>query len=238
MEQLRPFVDEFELQDPFTTRSKTSISQHALNKLLPRNSVNPNEMTSYPNHSLPQIVKLTPWWYDLLSKSDRPIDRLPDYYVTTLVKEHCDKSLTSFEPVSTAFVTFSDPADARRACGWLAAHPNNPLSCLVTKAYSDLESWNPRSELKYVEALICSHGSRCSRSYLVDQRLDCKSWRLVRIRIERLLSIGLRLLRGFTLFWLFPVSLLVGLVSIQSTSLFRPSLVCVSYILLEQGTHS
>ena len=95
-----------------------------------------------------------------------------------------------------------------------------------------------RSELKYVEALICSQGSRCSCSYLVDQRLDCKSWRLVRIRIERLLSIGLRLLRGFTLFWLFPVSLLVGLVSIQNISLFWPSLVCVSYILLEQETHS
>ena len=124
--------------------------------------------------------------------------------------------------------------------GWLAAHPNNPLSCLVTKApmYSDLESWNPRSELKYVEALICSQGSRCSRSYLVDQRLDCKSWRLVRIRIERLLSIGLQLLRGFTLFWLFPASLLVGLVSIQNISLFWPSLVCVSYILLEQGGNS
>jgi len=59
--------------------------------------------------------------------------------VTTLVKEHRDRSLTSFEPVSTAFVTY--PADARRACRWLAAHPNNPLSCLVTKApmYSDLD---------------------------------------------------------------------------------------------------
>jgi len=54
---LGPFVDEFELQDPFTTRSKTSISQHALNKLLPRNSVNPNEMTSYPNHSLPPRLR-------------------------------------------------------------------------------------------------------------------------------------------------------------------------------------
>jgi len=35
---LGPFVDEFELQDLFTMRSKngiTSISQHTLNKLLP-----------------------------------------------------------------------------------------------------------------------------------------------------------------------------------------------------------
>ena len=158
--------------------------------------------------------------------------------MTTLVKEHPDKSLTSFEPVSTAFVTFSDPADARRACRWLAAHPNNPLSCLVTKApmYSDLDWMRVmKSSFRAEVRRVCSQGPRCSGSYLVDQRLDCKSWRLVRIRIERLFSIGLRLLRGFTLFWLFPVSLSVGLVSIQNISLFWPSL-GVSYILLEQGT--
>jgi len=62
-------------------------------------------------------------------------------YVTMLVKEHHDKSLISFEPVLTVFVTFSDPADTRRACRYLAAHLNNPLSCLVTKApiYSNLD---------------------------------------------------------------------------------------------------
>ena len=32
---------------------------------------------------------------------------------------------------------------------------------------------------------------------------------------------------GFTIFWLFPVSLLVGLVSIQNISLFWPQLVCL-----------
>ena len=118
--------------------------------------------------------------------------------MTTLVKEHPDKSLTSFEPVSTAFVTY--PADARRACRWLAAHPNNPLSCLVTKApmYSDLDWMRVmKSSFRAEVRRVCSQGPRCSGSYLVDQRLDCKSWRLVRIRIERLLSIGLRLLRGF-----------------------------------------
>lgn len=170
---LGPFVGEFELQDPFTTRSKNAIastSQHALNKLLPRNSVNPSEMTSCPDHSLPPRLRYSnsrpgdTIWDALLSLPRSSLDIYQplihlervlqnqivpsiDYwttrlnYVTTLIKEHRDKSLTSFEPVSTAFVTFSDPADARRACRYLAAHPNNPLSCLVTMApmYSDLD---------------------------------------------------------------------------------------------------
>lgn len=70
-----------------------------------------------------------------------------DYYtaklnlLTTLITEQRSKLPTSFEPVSTAFVTFADPADARRACRYLAVHPNNPLACLVTLApmYNDLD---------------------------------------------------------------------------------------------------
>jgi len=170
---LGPFVDEFGLQDPFTTRSKNviaSTSQHALDQLLQRNSVNPNEMTSCPNHSLPPRLRYSnsrpgdTIWDALLSLPRSSLDIYQplihlervfqnqivpsiDYwttrlnYVTTLIKEHHDKSPASFEPVSTAFVTFSDPANARRACRYLAAHPNNPLSCLVTMApmYSDLD---------------------------------------------------------------------------------------------------
>lgn len=70
-----------------------------------------------------------------------------DYYtvklnlLTSLIKENRAKAAHEFDPVSTAFVTFSDPADARRACKYLAVHPNNPLACLVTMApaYQDLD---------------------------------------------------------------------------------------------------
>jgi hypothetical protein len=70
-----------------------------------------------------------------------------DYYttklnlLTTLITEQRSKPSTGFEAVSTAFVTFADPADARRACKYLAVHPNNPLACFVTFAptYSDLD---------------------------------------------------------------------------------------------------
>jgi hypothetical protein len=70
-----------------------------------------------------------------------------DYYtaklnlLSSLVTENRAKAVSDYDPVSTAFVTFADPADARRACKYLAVHPNNPLACLVTMApmYQDLD---------------------------------------------------------------------------------------------------
>ena len=72
-----------------------------------------------------------------------------DYYTMKLkvvnarVVENRSKLNSDYETVSTAFVTFAEPADARRACRYLAVHPNNPLACLVTMApaYEDLD-WN------------------------------------------------------------------------------------------------
>jgi hypothetical protein len=73
-----------------------------------------------------------------------------DYYtaklkvLTELITENRSRPITNYEAVSTAFVTFADPRDARRACKYLAVHPNNPLTCLVTMAPSveDLD-WIP-----------------------------------------------------------------------------------------------
>lgn len=70
-----------------------------------------------------------------------------DYYtaklnlLTSLITENRSKAVTDYDPVSTAFVTFADPADARRACKYLAVHPNNPMACLVTMApaYQDID---------------------------------------------------------------------------------------------------
>jgi len=61
-----------------------------------------------------------------------------DYYtaklglLTSLITENRSTAVSEYEPVGTAFVTFADPTDARRACKYLAVHPNNPLACLVT----------------------------------------------------------------------------------------------------------
>jgi len=70
-----------------------------------------------------------------------------DYYtaklnlLTSLITENRAKAVSDYDPVSTAFVTFADPADARKACKYLAVHPNNPLACLVTMApmYQDID---------------------------------------------------------------------------------------------------
>jgi len=70
-----------------------------------------------------------------------------DYYtaklnlLTSLITENRARAVTDYDPVSTAFVTFADPADARRACKYLAVHPNNPMACLVTMApaYQDID---------------------------------------------------------------------------------------------------
>ena len=70
-----------------------------------------------------------------------------DYYtaklnlLTSLITENRAKGVGEYDAVSTAFVTFADPGDARRACKYLAVHPNNPLACLVTMApeYQDID---------------------------------------------------------------------------------------------------
>ena len=70
-----------------------------------------------------------------------------DYYtakvgfLTSLITENRSHPPVDFEPVSTAFVTFANPDDARRACKYLAVHPDNPLACMVEMApeYEDLD---------------------------------------------------------------------------------------------------
>ncbi|KAI8986240.1 DUF221-domain-containing protein [Trametes punicea] len=123
-----------------------------------------------------------------------------DYYtaklqiITNMITEKRSMALTDFEAMSTAFVTFVDPADARRACKYLAVHPDNPLQCLVTMApsFEDLD-WKrlmkPTFRVEFVKDWVVELGV----------------W-------------------AFTLFWVFPVSIFVGLVNIQNLSTFIPGL--------------
>ncbi|KAF9242543.1 hypothetical protein BU15DRAFT_86750 [Melanogaster broomeanus] len=123
-----------------------------------------------------------------------------DYYtaklnlLTSLITQNRAKAISDYSPVSTAFVTFKDPRDARKACKYLAVHPDNPLACLVTMApqYEDID-WKRVMKSTFRAELI-------------------KDW---------VVNIGVW---GFTIFWLFPVSLFVGLVSIQSIASFWPGL--------------
>lgn len=100
-------------------------------------------LLSLPRHSLDAYQPLVSLSHLFRGKTVPSID----YYtaklnlLTSLITENRAKPATRYDPVSTAFVTFSDPEDARKACKYLAVHPNNPLACLVTMApqYQDLD---------------------------------------------------------------------------------------------------
>ncbi|CAE6478030.1 unnamed protein product [Rhizoctonia solani] len=97
-------------------------------------------------------------------------------------------------PASTAFVTFKDPRDARRAVKELAAHPKILLACVVTPApdVRDID-WGRAMKSTY------------TGEYVKDWVVNMGVW-------------------GFTVLWIFPVTLLVGLVSIDNLSRFIPQL--------------
>lgn len=61
--------------------------------------------------------------------------------LSSVITEKRGRAPGEYEAMSTAFVTFEDPVDARKACKYLAVHPLNPLQCFVTMAplYEDLD---------------------------------------------------------------------------------------------------
>ena len=92
-----------------------------------------------------------------------------DYYtaklrvLTSLITEARSLPLSGYDPVSTAFVTFDTPGDARRACKYLVVHPDNPLVCTVSMAplYEDID-WTRIMKLPYnleVRAFLLFHWS-------------------------------------------------------------------------------
>ncbi|KAL5501776.1 hypothetical protein ACEPAH_9036 [Sanghuangporus vaninii] len=115
-------------------------------------------------------------------------------YLTALITEQRSKQPTDFEAVSTAFVTFAHPDDARRACKYLAAHPKNPLACLVSMApdYEDLD---------WIRLMKQTYKGELMKDWIVDLGV----W-------------------AFTIVWIIPVSILVGLVSINNIATVVPGL--------------
>jgi hypothetical protein len=111
-----------------------------------RDLSDPNRETVWEAlHSLPRSVldsyqPLTP------SSHGRSMPEI-DYfivklnYLTTLIAENRARAIEHHPPVSTAFVTFSDPRHARRACRYLSSHPDSPINCLVQMApsFEDLD---------------------------------------------------------------------------------------------------
>ncbi|PBK74975.1 hypothetical protein ARMSODRAFT_500296 [Armillaria solidipes] len=222
---LGPFVDEFELRERGARLKKSSHgSNHVFQQLRTEGSTDSDEgssesPTAYPPTSANgrRRKRKTTIWEALLSLPRSSLDAYQplvnlshlfrgktvpsiDYYtaklnlLTSLITENRAKPVAKFDPVSTAFVTFANPDDARKACKYLAVHPHNPLTCLVTMApeYQDLD---------WIRVMKSSFNAEFVKDWVV--------------------SVGVW---AFTIFWLFPVSLLVGLVSIQNISVFWPSL--------------
>ena len=108
-----------------------------------------------------------------------------DYYtaklnlLTSLITEKRAKAINEYTATSTAFVTFKDPADARRACKYLAVHPNNPFNaCFVTMApsFEDLD-WTRLMKATYrVEVLASSHLYDSTLSAYIIRSQFVKDW--------------------------------------------------------------
>ncbi|KAI0247633.1 hypothetical protein BJV78DRAFT_904502 [Lactifluus subvellereus] len=178
---LQPFVEEFGLRSGSATANPCLETIWEALHTLPRNALNryqPLIRLSFHGHTTSEIDYFTEK-FNLL---------------TTLIAKNRARGIESYAPVSTAFVTFSDPKDARRACQYLASHPDNPINCVIQMApsYEDLD-WKRIMKSTFKAEFI-------------------KDW---------VVNIGVWV---FTLAWIFPVSLFVGLVSIQNISAFWPSL--------------
>lgn len=219
---LSPYVEDFDLTPESSVTSRFPKPQNAFRRLRGHTSEDDNvksaSSASYPPSSSddPQKRPEKTIWEALLSVPRTHLDPYQPLYslgtfknqlvpsidyhtlklnfMCSLIMEQRSKAQVDHAPVSTAFVTFADPADARRACQYLAVHPNNPLLCIVTPApsFNDLD-WTRLMKLSFTTEFV-------------------KDW---------VVNVGVW---GFTIFWLFPVSSLVALVSIQSISAFWPSL--------------
>lgn len=186
---MQPFVEEFGLGSgsakmslPDVPDSDRKTIWEALHSL-PRSSLDGYQplirlASFFRGHTAPEIDYLT-------AKLN---------LLTTLITENRARAVEHYTPVSTAFVTFADPKDARQACRQLPSHPDNPVSCVVQMApsFEDLD-WTRIMKSTFKAEFI-------------------KDW---------VVNVGVW---AFTLLWLFPVSLFVGLVSIQNISAYWPNL--------------
>ena len=171
IDALRPFVEQFGTQRSLALRSRKAIwrgCRQAFHKLRMHGSIgsvspgSPVQPVVVPSSSADHHE--TSIWDALLSLPRSSLDAYQplvnlsqlfrgktvpsiDYYtaklnlLTSLITDNRAKAVDDYDAVSTAFVTFADPADARRACKYLAVHPDDPLACLVTMApmYQDID---------------------------------------------------------------------------------------------------
>lgn len=144
---LRPFIEEFGLRSG--TKSESKALQQHLSVLIVRHSEqqdlsDPNRETVWEAlHSLPRSVldSYQPLTHPSRFSHGRPVPEIDCFtakvkYLTSQITENRARAIEHHHPVSTAFVTFFDPRDARRACRHLPSHPDSPIKCVVQMAPS------------------------------------------------------------------------------------------------------
>ena len=149
---LRPFVEEFGLRSGPVSESKVFLPQS--NSALTVRFIDQRYLSDRNRgiwealHSLPRtaldgyqpLIQLSSFFR---GHTVPEIDYLTAKLnlLTTLITENRARAIEHFAPVSTAFVTFSDPRDAMHACRYLASHPDNPINCVVRMApnFEDLD---------------------------------------------------------------------------------------------------
>lgn len=167
IEEVGPFVDEFELRFPKESKLKKPRlpeSKRQFRKLRTEGSVDEGQLDAAPPGSPDADRHNKTIWEALLAVPRSSLDpyqplislstlfrgkTVPtiDYLTRKLavlndnITENRSRAVASYSPVSTAFVSFSSVEDARKACRYLAVHPDNPLACMVSMApqYSDLD---------------------------------------------------------------------------------------------------
>lgn len=133
-----------DMKSPITLATPASMSESHATPLSPGDKTVWDALLSLPRSTLDAYQPLIHLSALFRGKTVPSID----YYtaklnlLTSLITEKRAKAVNEYTATSTAFVTFKDPAEARRACKYLAVHPNNPLNaCFVSMApsYEDLD---------------------------------------------------------------------------------------------------
>jgi hypothetical protein len=219
--ELGPFVEEFELLDEPRPATSWRFWNRKSRAWINLPDAGAKRTVWDALHALPRALldQYQPLTHLSVLFRDKTVPAI-DYYtaklglLTSLIAENRTKPVNEYNAVSTAFVSFEEPSDAMKACKVLAVHPNNLLSCQVTMApsFEDL-NWVHIMKSTYSAEVrllpLCLSAPWCSRlgQFLKDWVVNIGVW-------------------GFTIFWLFPLSLFVGLVSIQNIAAYWPSLVC------------
>ena len=151
---LQPFVDEFGLRSVSSSESEALSASciFALIVCFPEQRGHILVGTNYETvwealHTLPRsaldgyqpLIQLSVFRGHIAPEIDYTTSKLR--FLTDLITEQRARAIEHYPPGSTAFVTFSDPRDARRACRYLASHPDNPTNCVVQMApsFEDLD---------------------------------------------------------------------------------------------------